>query len=118
MKYILILLVSFAFGQMPSMTYINGQWYNAEELKEKEMKEIKEYLFGTEMPDFYAVKIPTLVPDKYISKSDILDYAEECYNDSTFVDRTVYIRGKFINNPYWTHKEPTFSGFIKWLRSK
>jgi len=92
MKYILILLISFAFGQVPILPIgMNSGDYVPEPIQSEQY-----------LPALQAM----------------IDYAEECYNDSTFVDRAVYIRGKFINNPYWTHKEPTFSGFIKWLRSK
>ena len=43
-----------------------------------------------------------------------LDYAEECYNDSSITP--------FMKRPIWNlwkqyeHKEPTFIGFINWLK--
>lgn len=98
MKYILILLVSFAFGQTPNMTYIDGQWYGAEELKEKEMQEIKEYLFGTEMPIGIPMPIggkdlwyidDNGITSKVITRGDILEYAEECYKDTLIFDELI-----------------------------
>lgn len=62
----------------------------------------------------------------------MLLYAEECYNDSTQIkvninpDRNHTNDMGFTTLMYfppvyelqWVHKEPTFSGFIEWLKSK
>lgn len=49
--------------------------------------------------------------NEIITLKNILDYAEECYNDST-PSYHHYINGGEV----WHHKKPTFEGFIKWLK--
>ncbi len=139
MKYILILLVSFAFGQTPNMTYIDGQWYGAEELKEKEMQEIKEYLFGTEMPIGIPMPIggkdlwyidDNGITSKVITRGDILEYAEECYGDTikeywldNYEVQELNRQGYYFTyRPSSNRKElifvkrPSFEGFIEWIK--
>jgi len=76
------------------------------------------------------------IADKSITVSDLMDYAEECYNDSTMMSRVKYVQGKdtfvyvippekvaqvFIRNytmdTVYTHREPTFQGFMEYLNS-
>jgi len=73
-----------------------------------------------------------------ITRGMILDYAEECYNDSTISGYIIYTdfysdytedidawHKKYDGmveivktDTIYSHKEPTFEGFIEWLRSK
>jgi hypothetical protein len=55
----------------------------------------------------------------------LLDYAEECYNDSTFDWTVHYMRPyisvrdtsiTFIPHYKYTHRTPTFEGFIEYLK--
>ena len=65
----------------------------------------------------------------------LLDYQTECYNDSTLEhtqwgDFCVTLKGNLANGEKfvltcedkshftWTHKEPTFQGFIEYMKSK
>lgn len=65
-------------------------------------------------------------PPKPITLQDLIDYQEYCYNDSMFVKwdtiKTVYgvpylmVRNESPNKHL--HKQPTFNGFIEWLKNK
>lgn len=65
--------------------------------------------------------------DPIIRMSDLTEYQTECYNDSTLVQAyipydcniigcMVMHESKYVE--YWIHKEPTFEGFINWLKSR
>lgn len=65
--------------------------------------------------------------DPEIKLSDLIDYQTECYNDSTEVtQRSFYDCGRpfclvdhgIIYKTVWRHREPTFAGFIQYLKSK
>lgn len=64
--------------------------------------------------DYSEPTLPITIADELmITRSMILDYSERCYNDSIY--------GMFINTNTiysWKHKEPTFEGFIKYLKDK
>ena len=79
-------------------------------------------------------KIKALPSRTFITINDILDYAEECYNDST-VSYYRILSGGRPNDSWrvycekdsidywgnkcpeiWSHKKPTFEGFIEWLK--
>lgn len=131
MKTILfILLPFFAVSQSPE---------TASEIK---------LLQGDQMPIIpYGVydKIPEyqsdwLIPyDPIIRMSDLLQYQTECYNDSMQVTRHIntsmscmYMltgdedtdrHAKCLQEWHkdiqvWIHREPTFTGFIEWLKRK
>lgn len=67
-------------------------------------------------------------PDPAIHLSDLIEYQTECYNDSTLVQAYIpYDCGQpfcLVDHPkstyveYWIHAEPTFEGFIKWIKSR
>jgi len=111
MKYILILLVSFAFGQdfIPVMpTYNPYAKYMEAQVTEKIMM-VHNNMTAWEQP---------------ITLHQLLDYAEECYNDSMefgmYGDQDT---GIGYNPPpkieyKWIHRQPTFEGFIDWIRSR
>lgn len=50
-------------------------------------------------------------------------YVDECYNDSTYVERHPYylnLPDGIVTTEYntvyeWTHKQPTFEGYVKWM---
>ncbi len=117
MKYILILLVSFAFGQdlIPIMpTYSPYEKYMNEQDTEKIMM-VHRNMIAYEQP---------------ITLKHLFEYAEECYNDTIkeyWLDnwevQELNRRGYyFIYNPSDNRKElifvkvPTFEGFIEWLK--
>lgn len=59
----------------------------------------------------------------FITLSDFLAYAQECYNDSTLKQREVYQNtgnyAVYVEPKYiwvWEHREATFPGFLSWLR--
>ena len=66
--------------------------------------------------------------EREITVGDYLDYAEECYNDSTWVETSFYMRTREIFSHYswyreegdviWLRRTPTFEGFIEWLKEK
>jgi len=122
MKYILILLVSFAFSQMPLPIPVDNEAIEMERLFNEKGILTVESFYG-------MVKIPTL-------KSYEI-YAEECYNDSTgFWAYEVIYQGELMymgcdstmNKMYvnynkdcsklWHHVTPTFEGFTEWLGDK
>ena len=94
MKYILILLVSFAFGQVDLPISVK-------DIKVRPLNTTVEYEYETAITVEY-----------------LMQYAEECYNDSTYVtsEKVLYIKGKFVTTQYWAHKEPTLKGFIRWVK--
>lgn len=121
MKIVLVLLISFAFGQATNDVDTNGGGYHWGD--------------GTE---FDSITIPLIIPDAFVSKQDLFEYSEECYNDSTnthvhglkWNDSCVEQRGNLASG-YWfkivcklpshfeyLHRIPTFEGFIEWLRRK
>lgn len=58
---------------------------------------------------------------KLITLQDLLDYEKECYADSSFEKSFQYWRDddRIITIPdRWVHREPTFKGFIEFLRSR
>jgi hypothetical protein len=73
--------------------------------------------------------------EKIITLSDLMEYEEECYNDSTEAaydyykwgnDTTIqspsidpgHIMGYIGRKNIYIHKQPTFAGFIIWLKTK
>ena len=66
--------------------------------------------------------------EKYITLQDLLeyysDYELECYNDSTLFKGYIEIIDTTYNSmwydyqTFYTHKEPTFKGFIEYLKTK
>ena len=58
----------------------------------------------------------------HITLQDLLDYAEECYADSTYllVEQPQHPTNLVYTLPrlQWVHREPTFTGFVKYLESK
>jgi hypothetical protein len=50
--------------------------------------------------------------------SDFLDYAQECYNDSTDFGEDRIVRDIWVHVPYWHHRTPTFEGFVEYLKDK
>ena len=60
--------------------------------------------------------------DEWLIKR-LTQYETECFNDSTYMKPLkpgIYYSDEIPDNykPGWTHKEPTFKGFIKWLKQK
>jgi len=119
MKYLLILLFSFAFGQ----TISDGDSITDEEWE-----------FQLGLADNNVPEQCLYVQDsKIIELQMFLDYAEECYNDSVHVsyfglictteyetDTSVTLTGicypDSTINIYPT--TPTFAGFIEWIREQ
>ena len=98
MKYILILLVSFAFGQTTSESY-----------KDMITK------IDMEKDGFVCLNENSIIEYRFwkqpITTGMVLDYAEECYNDSTTVTF-----GYYNNIKVTSRGTPTFEGFIEWLK--
>ena len=59
-----------------------------------------------------------------ITRENLFDYAEECYNDKKKIDEDNWCFSTFpgyvVYNEMWRvvylHREPTFAGFIEWLK--
>lgn len=68
---------------------------------------------------------PTMI--RGVSVQDLIDYQKECYNDSTYIAERweeyeeypgdLVYRIKQIPAHY-THKKPTFEGFIEYMKRK
>lgn len=66
-------------------------------------------------------------PNKYISAKDWNDYKIQCYNDSSFISvydftlpnsydiDTAGFYSALRRKAYYTHREPTFEGFILYI---
>ena len=113
MKYILILIVSFTFGQ--------------EIIFEKSKKDTFEYIFTAEKNAVAKELTNGKIINKPITINDVFDYIEYCNNDSVawetdVTDSTEWINGFPIYHRSWVTimipKRPTFIGFAKWYRSK
>lgn len=54
-----------------------------------------------------------------ITLQDLKDYQEYCYNDSSKTSGYVFFEndygGHYEYMPHYTHKTPTFEGFIEWM---
>lgn len=76
--------------------------------------------------------LPQIFYEEYITIKDIFEYEAECFNDSmkylrllgeekidTLIDNLGgYTIMRYIEPKYlYKHKEPTFKGFIKWLKN-
>lgn len=54
----------------------------------------------------------------------LLQYAQECWNDSTLMFEQISCPDKIVGcavfhgREYWHHRKPTFEGFIQWLKKK
>ena len=92
-KIILVLLISFAFGQKLTQEYV------------PESQSLKDF---AEHVDRVYEKMQ--YDNLQITRGMILDYAEECYNDSNWVAI------KTSDELIWIHKKPTFKGFIEWIK--
>lgn len=66
--------------------------------------------------------------DPCINISDLIEYERKCFNDSTLVEAYIpydcgqpfclvaHPESKYVE--YWIHREPTFTGFITWLKNR
>ncbi len=70
--------------------------------------------FDSSMDSTITTTIPSmnLLNRKFISVFELEDYAKFCYNDSAEYRSS----NGFESTIKYTHKEPTFKGFIEWLR--
>ena len=55
---------------------------------------------------------------RIIMLNDILDYEKECYNDSVSYRDLVFENKQYVVKDIWIHREPTFKGFIEFLKKK
>jgi hypothetical protein len=51
-----------------------------------------------------------------ITLGDLVEYSEECYNDSSYGYFSKFGEGWIEYDPIskWVHRRPTFDGFIEW----
>lgn len=140
MKYILILLVSFVFGQDLTLLY-KPEWVVLREMADQ-----------LEMDSQQDIKPETVITEallnknigKFITVQIVLEYTEECYNDTINFDRYVYGPNLIIwdslniditeyspydklerkgyefikkdkSQNYYFRRKPTFKGFIEWI---
>lgn len=69
----------------------------------------------------YVFVADTVLPEQpeitFITLESLIEYQEECYNDSTFVfDKPIRYQ-KCIPHHY-EHRKPTFEGFIEYMKRK
>ena len=127
---ILVIIISFAFGQVPQpMAGIEGVWsiVNGDST----------FMFNGdtgENPNYAKRMWRNFYHKTPITMGMVFDYAEECYNDST-VSYYRILSGGLPNDSWrvycekdsidywgvkcpenWFHPTPTFEGFIEWLK--
>ncbi len=126
MKYILILIMSFAFGQVPKpLAGIEGIWsiVNGDST----------FIFNGdtgENPNYAKRMWRNFYNKTPITMGMVLEYAEECYNDSTedyyhltdafpcvsyMTDYGSCYNAGHRDSIYFRHPTPTFPGFIEWF---
>ena len=55
---------------------------------------------------------------RIITLNDLLEYEKECYNDSVSYRDLVFENKKYVVKDIWIHREPTFKGFIEFIKKK
>ena len=95
--------------------FVNGKWHHN--------------VITGDRPSYSATAVATIDTSEIlfrpITRDDLFRYERDCYADSTL--RWISVPcpenriGCLVNHGYeqaWTHREPTFQGFIQWMRGE
>lgn len=103
-----VIMIIFLFSPLWWGSFVFGQSIDEEVHAFTTNQSYNEYL--AELDKEYDILHPR---ERVITVGDVLDYAEEVYNDSTEDSYLRVLDGVVII--YFRHPEPTFKGFKEWL---